>query len=88
MTKASEGRVQSKAYVVAEARLTETEARAVLRRQFIGSVAAAVAVMTVVGFMAMRPAHEIAAEASRYVSAVQQPIFVAPADRLVALRQH
>ena len=88
MTKASEGRIQSKAYTVAEARLTGTEARAMLRRQFIGSVAAAVAVMTVVGFMAMRPAHEVAGGAGRYVSAAQQPIFVTPADRVIALRQH
>ena len=88
MTKGSEGRVQSNAYVVAEARLTESEARAMLRRQFIGSVAAAVAVMTVVAFMAMRPAHEVSSNAGHYVSAVQQPIFVAPADRVIALRQH
>ena len=88
MTKASEVRVQSKMYVVAEAGLTETEARAMLRRQFIGSVAAAIAVMTVVGFMAMRPAHQVAGDAGGYVSAVQQPIFVAPADGVIALRQH
>ena len=88
MTQASKDRVQSKAYVVAEPGLTDSGARAMLRRQFVGSVAAAVAVMTVVGLMAMRPAHGVVSDADRHVSAVQQPTFVAPADRVIAFRQH
>jgi hypothetical protein len=84
-----EDRIQGEALAAAEAGLTGAEARATLRRQFIGSVAAAVAVMAAVGLTAMRPAHETAgSEATHRISVVQQPTFVAPHDRLIASRQH
>jgi hypothetical protein len=88
MTKRLENTIRSGAYVAAEPGLTETESRAMLRRQFIGSVAAAVAVMAVAGLMAMRPAHGVATETERHVSVVQQPTFVEPASRVIAFRQH
>jgi hypothetical protein len=87
--RAYEDRIQSEALFTAEAGLTGAEARATLRRQFIGSVAAAVAVMAAVGLTAMRPAHvAVTGEVTHRISVVQQPTFVAPHDRLIASRQH
>jgi hypothetical protein len=87
MMKRLQNPTRSEALVSSEPSLTDAEARATLRRQFIGSVAAGAAVMAVVGLMAARPAHDISGGAERRVSAVQQPIFVAPADRVIAFRQ-
>lgn len=82
-------RARSQELVAAEPGLTASEARATLRRQFIGSAAAAVAVMIAVGLTALRPVHEIASnEATHRVFVVQQATFVTPEDRVIASRQH
>jgi hypothetical protein len=88
MSNVSQKGSRSEARVIAEPRLTDPEARATLRRQFIGSVAAAVVVMAMTGFAAMRPAHENSTGSSHRLATVQQPTFVALSDRLIALKQH
>jgi hypothetical protein len=80
---------QSEASVLAEPALTDSEARLVLRRQFIGSVVAAMVVMALTGLTAMRSGThaDSTTSAPSRLSAVQQPTFVAPSERLVAVKQ-
>jgi len=89
MGRVLQDRIKSDDFAGAEPGLTEGEARATLRRQLIGSVVAAIAVVVAVGLTAMRPGHEVAGlQTTHLISAVQQPAFVAPEGRVIALRQH
>jgi|SRR5579883_1680759 len=81
-------RPRSEAQVLSEPTMTDSEASLVLRRQFIGSVAAAMIVAAIAGLAALRPAHEASAQGRPPFAAVQQPTFAAPQERLVALKQN
>ncbi|HLH49819.1 MAG TPA: hypothetical protein VKV96_10795 [Roseiarcus sp.] len=88
MSQASNIRSWTPDDVLAEPTLTDGEARSVLRRQLIGSAVAAMVVILFAGFTAIRSGHETSSEAAgRRLAVVQQPSFVAPAGRLVALKR-
>lgn len=88
MNRVSQNQIRVRELVAAERGLSDIDARATLRRQFIGSVVVALAVMVAAGLSAVRPSHNVADYTSHRVSTVQQPTFVDPADRVIALRQH
>jgi hypothetical protein len=88
MNRTFENRSRRGEFAAPQLALTDAEVGATLRRQFIGSIFVAVAVMAAAGIVASRPAHDIGDGATHRVSIVQQPSFVAPADRVIALRQH
>jgi|GEM_PF-5765854 hypothetical protein len=81
-------RPRSEAQVLSEPALTDSEAHLVLRRQFIGSVAAAMIVVAIAGLTALRPAHEASVHWSPHFATVQQPTFATPGERLVAMKQN
>ncbi|HLW93042.1 MAG TPA: hypothetical protein VKS78_17300 [Roseiarcus sp.] len=69
--------------------LTVSGIQSVARRQLVGSVVVAVLVVAVAGFVALRPAHSVPAEANAHKFAiVQQPVFETPADHRFAAAKH
>ncbi|HLJ70942.1 MAG TPA: hypothetical protein VKU03_06470 [Roseiarcus sp.] len=89
MSQASNIRSWAPEDILVEPMLTDGEARSVLRRQLIGSVVAAMVVILFAGFTAIRSGHEAAAESSPHrFAVVQQPSFVAPAGKVIALKRY